>query len=367
MREQLTIRKMDENIGNNSEESEEEEITGTIGQTSEAWNPFIESERIPEDSDAEAVIDQPEIVETRKTHPKHTFGGESKTKDVGYESKYSRYKQAFLKRFINEHISLCGGVSTFSNEKPYIFMDMYGGLGLYRDRDSGNFCAGSPILFYTELEEAQVPYKGIVYEKNRNRAESLKSSLYHVKEDISVINEDNANFYEGFKECLAGTSWEGLYAEGRWSEDYVTTQERQIRGLVYLDFTGCCDVDKIVSVCHRSHMDVLIHHSNTPVKRCEGRGGKWDGKSVTSSAISNTHKFSRRHWYTSDHQQAPCNKQQFNFLYGSNLQNTSPIAEEMHTPHSRFNMYNIFDHDGQLIRLKLTHSNKTLKDEFKIN
>ena len=72
MRGQLTIKKMDENIENNSEESQEEEITGTIGQTSEAWNPFIEPEHIPEDSDAEAVIDQPEIVETRKTHPKHT-------------------------------------------------------------------------------------------------------------------------------------------------------------------------------------------------------------------------------------------------------------------------------------------------------
>jgi hypothetical protein len=356
---------MDENTEHSNSENTNETIAGAIRQTSEAWNPFIDPP-VDEENVAEVAIDQPEIVETRKTHPRHTFSGEG-LKDAGaYESKYSRYKQAFLKNFINKHIDRAGGEITFAEDRPYIFIDMYGGLGLYRDRDDGEICAGSPILFYTELEEAGIPYKGLVYEKNANRANSLKGSLYHIKENVSVIHDDNANFFNGFKQCLVNTRWDGLHDEGRWNEDYVTAQQRQIRGLVYLDFTGCCDVDKIVNVCHKSHMDVLIHHGNTPVKRCEGRGGQWDGKSLTASAISNTHRFSRRYWYTSNHQSAPCNKQQFNFLYGTNTERTSPFMEESHRPLDRFNMYNIFDHEGQLIRLKLTHSNKTLKDDFKI-
>ncbi len=337
------------------------------------FNPFIEDAEevqteVTNDQPQETqqlVVDQPEAVEERKTHPKFTFGGEELKEDkVVYESKYSRYKQAFLTQFIRRHIQVLGGPQSFSEERPYIFMDLYGGLGLYRDRSDDTLCAGSPILFYTKLEEAAVRYKGLVYEKNEARAEALTSSLYHVKDNVTVINDDNTNFVDGFKNALQGTRWADVH-NGSFSDDYVQRREREIRGLIYLDHTGCCDVQKIVDVCKRSHMDVLIHHGNTIVKRCEGRaknGDKWDGKSITSSAISNTHKFARRYWYTSDHQEAPFNKQQFNFLYGSNVHNQSPMHND-----GRFNLYNVFDHDGQLIRLKLTHSNKTLKEDFNIN
>ena len=190
----------------------------TQNSNSNDFNPFIveepdvESNSQPDNADTQQlVIDQPEVAD-RKTHPKLSFGGDSlKSGEVVYESKYSRYKQAFLSKFIENHIRALGGAASFEEDRPYIFMDLYGGLGLYRDRSDDTMCAGSPILFYTKLDEAGIPYKGLVYEKNETRAEALTSSLYHVKDDVTVINDDNVNFVEGFKNALVGTRWDSLY------------------------------------------------------------------------------------------------------------------------------------------------------------
>lgn len=336
----------------------DEEITIENPSTN-GFNPFIDQE----EPAAEVALDMP----AARIPVSTSFAGDSRKEsshEPSYETKYSRYKQAFLKKFLTNHIRMQGGAHAFNPDNPYFFIDMYGGLGLYRDRSDGELCAGSPILFYTELEEAGVPYRGIVYEKNAKRAESLKSSLYHQKDNVKVFHEDNEKFFDGLQQSVEGTCYRHAF---NGTYDHATTQLRYMRGLVYLDFTGCCDVDKIVDVCLNSHLDVLIHHGNTPVKRCEGRGGQWDGKSISGSAISNTHRFQRRHWFTSNHLNAPCNKQQFNFLFGSNKQNQSPIREEAGEFDSRFNMANVFEHDGSLIRLKLTHSNKTLKSVYKID
>jgi len=344
----------------------DEEIT-TENPSTNDFNPFIEPAPDIQEESERVVLDLPAADDSFSGIPSSiSFAGESRQEDSdnpSYETKYSRYKQAFLKKFLGNHIQMSGNVNAFSDDNPYFFIDMYGGLGLYRDRSDGELCAGSPILFYTELDEASVPYRGLVYEKNKKRAESLRSSLYHRKDTVKVINDDNRNFLDGLRGSLANTRYETAFYG---TYDHSSTQLRYMRGLIYLDFTGCCDVSKIVDVCLNSHLDVLIHHGNTPVKRCEGRGGKWDGKSISGSAISNTHKFQRRHWFTSNHLSAPCNKQQFNFLYGSNNQNASPISEPLSLFDSRFNMVNVFEHDGQLIRLKLTHSNKTLKSVYQI-
>ena len=291
----------------------------------EDFNPFVTTEeeqnvdlqQVRRQMDDEIVVEMPDaVVETpyEKLGKYRGFQGRSKFGDdwtvppvrsvqLGdkrwSESQYSIYKQRFLTSFINRQCQ-----PWVNSSQEYIFVDMFGGLGMWTDRFTGDYCAGSPLCIYEALEQNNIDYKGLVFEKDANRASDLKHMLYNKRSNIEVCEVDNA-------ECYA-------ICEGRGYEP----------SLLYFDYTKQADSDHIANLTRAfPRSDVLIHYSANTYKRTAGSPHCDQLKVHKGNAQYLTYLFNRRYWYINNWDEMPHNKHNFVAIYGSQLADTSPLDE----------------------------------------
>ena len=105
------------------------------------------------------------------------------------ESSYSLSKQEFLQEFVRNH------ATAMAAGECYIFVDCHGGLGNWRDKLTNQYCNGSPVVFYTTLEEMSVPDRGLVFEIDTARSEHLVAILYNQRIQNLVLLHMYKFFY----------------------------------------------------------------------------------------------------------------------------------------------------------------------------
>ncbi len=274
------------------------------------WNPFIDT---PEDD--VIAVESPDAVRTQlgkykgfQGRSRRLFGGAKFGDHRWSESQYSTSKQRFLRAFIKEQ---CQPWKNLPDE--YVFIDMFGGLGMWADKFTGDVCAGSPLCIYSTLESEEISYTGMVFEKDKNRAEDLKKILYNRREDISVYNKDNRECVDVFKERFPGNA---------------NIQP----ALLYFDYTRQADSDHIKSITRQfPRSDILIHYSSTAFKRAINSPKCDKAKAHKGNAQYLTYLFGRRYWYINNWDEIRHNKFNFVSIYGSNVRSSSILPDDMET------------------------------------
>jgi three-Cys-motif partner protein len=258
------------------------------------------------------AVESPEAVRTKLGKYKG-FQGRSRRLFLGNkfgdhrwsESQYSINKQKLLTEFISQQCQ-----SWKNCRQPYVFIDMFGGLGMWADKFTGEVCAGSPLCIYNTLESEEVNYYGLVFEKDKNRAADLREILYNRRDNITVYNQDNKDCIDVFK--------------SRFEEDDAELTP----ALLYFDYTKLADsrhIREITTQFPRS--DVLIHYNATAFKRAINSPKCDETKAHRGNAQYLTYLFGRRYWYINNWNEIPYNKHNFVTIYGTNVRSTSPLPE----------------------------------------
>jgi three-Cys-motif partner protein len=224
-----------------------------------------------------------------------------------------------------------------------MFIDMFGGLGMWADKFTGEVCAGSPLCIYNTLEEENINYRGIVFEKDSSRAQDLTDILYNKRDNITVYNRDN-------RECLPTI---------REMEDESNPIQP---ALLYFDYTRQADSDHIKSLCRQfPQSDVLIHYSSTAFKRAINCGKCDKAKAHKGNAQYLTYLFGRRYWYINNWDELPHNKFNFVSIYGTNVRSASILPE-----YGGFdNILHPYDSQrGHELRRKAELTNKEIKEQY---
>jgi len=302
------------------DESHNTDLQQVRRQMEEEDQLSVEPPPIPQESAEGPVLDMPEAVNTEVETPIEKLGkyrgfqGRSKFDDnwsvppirstqIGdhrwSESQYSIYKQRFLTSFISQQCQ-----PWINSGEDYVFVDMFGGLGMWTDRLTGDYCAGSPMCIYKALEDNNVTYKGLVFEKDPKRAADLKNILYNKRDNIEVLNFDNRN-------CRTACSERGYDP-----------------ALLYFDYTKQADsehIRELTTAFPRS--DVLIHYNAGAFKRAINSPLCDKERAHKGNAQYLTYLFNKRYWYINNWDELPHNKFNFVSIYGSNLAETSPLDE----------------------------------------
>lgn len=257
------------------------------------------------------VVEAADVVRTKlgkykgfQGRARRTFGGAKFGDHRWSESQYSVYKQSFLRDFITQQCQ-----PWKECDEPYVFVDMFGGLGMWADKFTGEICAGSPICIYDALEQEGINYTGMVFEKDSNRATDLQEILYNRRENITVYNEDNRECVRLFRERFENTP------NARPS-------------LLYFDYTRLADSNHIQSLTTQfPQSDVLIHYSSTAFKRAINCSKCDKAKAHRGNAQYLTYLFGRRYWYINNWDDLPHNKFNFVSIYGTNVRSSSILPE----------------------------------------
>lgn len=276
--------------------------------------PFMEDEP----SENELVVEAADAVRKKlgkykgfQGRARRIYSGEKFGDHRWSESQYSVHKQSFLREFIKEQCQPWKDSSS-----PYIFIDMFGGLGLWADKFTGQVCAGSPLCIYDTLETEGVNYSGMVFEKDKNRAEDLSEILYNKRDNITVFNQDNLNCVDVFNNRYQPSNYE------------TNGNPRVSPSLLYFDYTRQADSDHIRSLTRQfPQTDVLIHYSATAFKRAINCGKCDKAKAHRGNAQYLTYLFGRRYWYINNWDEIPHNKFNFVSIYGTNVRSASILPE----------------------------------------
>ena len=316
------------------------------------------------------------------------FQGRAKRKGSAYsaehrwsESQYSIYKQLFLIDFIaaqseawhnsappddartttdvEEDFNPFIDTPTPPSYPPgmldriYTFVDMFGGLGMWADKHTGQTCAGSPICIYNTLEEYRVEYYGMVFEQNRKRADDLKNILYNRRQRVDVFNEDNRHFCKEYNDRLQPN-------QISWASP----------SLLYLDYTRQANSTHIRELTtSMPQSDVLIHYNAGAFKRAINSPLCDKQKAHEGNAQYLTYLFNRKYWFINNWDILPHNKCNFVAIYGTNKSPDSILTPENYArltnnaaPRSEPNILYPYDSiRGRSLRLKAHLSKEQMK------
>ena len=299
-----------------------------------------------EDTAPTAVIDTPDAIRQKlgkykgfQGRAKSLWRGEIHGDHRWSESQYSFYKQRFLSSFIEQQSLPWQN----SSSEPYVFMDMFGGLGMWADRFTGEFCAGSPLCIYDALERNGVDYRGLVFEQDPNRAHDLQEILYNRRDNITVYNRDNREAYEVFE------------------ERFIDSSQTDEPSLLYFDYTRQANSDHIKEIAQRfPRTDMLIHYSSTAFKRAINSSKCCRTKAHKGNAQYLTYLFNKRYWYINNWDDIPHNKFNFVSIYGTNVRSESILPEHGDTEDI---LYSYDSPRGQDLRRKAELTKKQINQQ----
>ena len=202
-------------------------------------------------------------------------------------------KQEKLHRFVIAHARSVGETS---EERPYIFVDTHGGLGLWKSKQA-RACLGSPILIHRVLDQHNIRFRGLVFEKKTALYEQLRVCCAFAKTgEVHVYNMDNSRASAVLQQ---------------WAdEDQVSLND--LPGLIYQDYEGGASVQQVQHLVQGNNMDILVHFGTKGTKRTRCR------KNVRLSAdldlLSFVPEINRSNWFITE----KSGRHGFVFLHGSN-------------------------------------------------
>lgn len=216
-------------------------------------------------------------------------------------SKDSFEKQRRLERFVLAHARSVGETS---EERPYIFVDTHGGLGLWKSKKE-KACLGSPILIHRILDHHGIRFRGLVFEKHTPSYEQLKICCAFARTgEVHVYNMDNSRAASVLEQ---------------WArEDQVNLED--LPGFIYQDYTGGASVQQVRHLGSGHNMDLLIHFSTQGSRR---QRCKKEKLSTDLDLMAFANQLGRQHYFVSE----PVGRHSFVFLHCTN-NSDEPLTED---------------------------------------
>jgi len=211
-------------------------------------------------------------------------------------------KQEKLHKFVIAHARAAGETS---EERPYIFLDTHGGLGLWKSKQA-RACLGSPILIHRVLDQHNIRFRGLVFEKKTSLYEQLKVCCAFAKTgEVHVYNMDNSRASSVLQQ---------------WAdEDQVPLNE--LPGLIYQDYEGGASVQQVQHLVQGNNMDILVHFGTRGTKRTRCRADV--RLSADLDLLSFVPEIDRRNWFITE----KAGFHGFVFLHGSNTSEV-PLTDD---------------------------------------